>query len=168
MKNELPCYIVSDLLPLYQDNLLSEQTKADIDAHISECPDCKNKMTAMEMKINLQPAQAQATASESKDNKSTDVKDTASKLQMDPLKKVRFYQKAMTALGAVIAFILGASCPIAFLGLLVLDRGQIAAYQVDRVKKLWYIIASWSLMAGVIVCVVYLLILLLIRRLISK
>ena len=27
MNKELPCYIISDLLPLYQDDILSEQTK---------------------------------------------------------------------------------------------------------------------------------------------
>ena len=31
MNKRLPCYIVSDLLPLYQDDILSEQTKKDID-----------------------------------------------------------------------------------------------------------------------------------------
>ena len=29
MNKRLPCYIVSDLLPLYQDDILSEQTKKD-------------------------------------------------------------------------------------------------------------------------------------------
>lgn len=43
MNKELPCYIVSDLLPLYQDDILSEQTKLDIDKHLCECKDCKKK-----------------------------------------------------------------------------------------------------------------------------
>ena len=30
MNKELPCYIVSDLLPLYQEEILSEQTKKDM------------------------------------------------------------------------------------------------------------------------------------------
>lgn len=37
MNKRLPCYIVSDLLPLYQDDILSEQTKKDIDKHLTEC-----------------------------------------------------------------------------------------------------------------------------------
>ena len=43
MNKELPCYIISDLLPLYQDDILSEQTKKDIDRHLSQCKDCKKK-----------------------------------------------------------------------------------------------------------------------------
>ena len=30
MNKTLPCYIVSDLLPLYQEDILSEETKKDI------------------------------------------------------------------------------------------------------------------------------------------
>ena len=36
MNKELPCYIISDLLPLYQDDILSEQTKKDIDKRYIE------------------------------------------------------------------------------------------------------------------------------------
>ena len=46
-----------------------------------------------------------------------DVQTSDVELKNNPLKKVRFYQKALTALGAVIAFILGACFPIAVLGL---------------------------------------------------
>ena len=47
MNKRLPCYIVSDLLPLYQDDILSEQTKKDIDKHLTECRECQKKMAAM-------------------------------------------------------------------------------------------------------------------------
>lgn len=43
MNKRLPCYIVSDLLPLYQDDILSEQTKKDIDKHLTECRECQKK-----------------------------------------------------------------------------------------------------------------------------
>ena len=148
MNKELPCYIVSDLLPLYQDDILSEQTKLDIDKHLCECKDCKKKMDAMKMQINVQPANTE--------------------LKTDPLKKVRFYQKALTALGAAIAFILGACIPIAVLGLAVLERGEIATYQIARVKHFWYVFVSWSFGAGIIACVIYFLIILLIGKIIRK
>ena len=35
MNKNIPCYMISDLLPLYQDDLLSEQTKKDVDDHLS-------------------------------------------------------------------------------------------------------------------------------------
>lgn len=148
MNRELPCYVVSDLLPLYQDDLLSEQTKKDIEKHLNECEECKKKMMAMTMQI--------------------DVPNTNAELKINPLKKVRFYQKMLTALGAVIAFILGACTPIAVLGLMVLERGEIATYQIERVKSLWYVLASWSCAAGIAACVIYFLIILLIKKIIRK
>lgn len=148
MNKELPCYVISDLLPLYQDDILSEQTKKDIDRHISGCEECRKKLLAMKMQIDVQ---------------STDVE-----LKSNPLKKVKFYQKMLTALGAVIAFVLGACVPIAILGLTVLERGEIAAYQIERVKSLWYILALRSCVAGIAVCVIYFLLLLLIRKIIGK
>ena len=148
MNKEIPCYVISDLLPLYQDDILSEQTKKDIDRHLSGCEECRKKLLAMKMQIDVQ---------------STDVE-----LKSNPLKKVKFYQKMLTALGAVIAFVLGACVPIAILGLTVLERGEIAAYQIERVKSLWYILALWSCVAGIAVCVIYFLLLLLIRKIIGK
>ena len=107
MNKELPCYVVSDLLPLYQENILSEQTKKDIDKHLNECEECKE--TLVEMKTQI------------------DVPNTNTELKSNPLKKVRFYQKMLTILGAVIAFISGTCAPAAILGLIVLERGEIAA-----------------------------------------
>lgn len=148
MNRELPCYVVSDLLPLYQDDLLSEQTKKDIEKHLNECEECKKKMMAMTMQI--------------------DVPNINAELKINPLKKVRFYQKMLTVLGAAIAFILGACTPIAVLGLMVLERGEIATYQIERVKSLWYVLASWSCAAGIAACVIYFLIILLIKKIIRK
>lgn len=148
MNKELPCYVISDLLPLYQDDILSEQTKKDIDRHLSGCEECRKKLLAMKMQIDVQ---------------STDVE-----LKSNPLKKVKFYQKMLTAFGAVIAFVLGACAPIAILGFTVLERGEIAVYQIERVKSLWYILALWSCVAGIAVCVIYFLLLLLIRKIIGK
>lgn len=148
MSKGLPCYIVSDLLPLYQDDILSEQSKRDMDKHFNECKDCKKKMEAVKMQIDVEPINAE--------------------LKTNPLKKVRFYQKALTVLGAVIAFVLGACYPIAILGFTVLERGEIAAYQIERLKKLWYILALRSCVMGIIVCAIYFLLILLIRKLISK
>ena len=63
-----------------------------------------------------------------------DVQNTNIELKSNPLKKVKFYQKMLTVLGAVMAFILGACTPIAILGITVLERGEIATYQIERVK----------------------------------
>ena len=150
MNKEIPCYVISDLLPLYQDDILSEQTKKDIDRHLSGCEECRKKLLAMKMQIDVQ---------------STDVE-----LKSNPLKKVKFYQKMLTAFGAVIAFVLGACAPIAILGLMVLERGEIAVYQIERVKSLWYILAlnRYTYSCRIALCVIYFLLLLLIRKIIGK
>ena len=88
MNKELPCYIVSDLLPLYQEDIVSEQTKKDIDKHVNECIECKKMMDAMKKELDIQTVNKE--------------------LKTNPLKKVKCYQKILTAIGAVIAFILGA------------------------------------------------------------
>ena len=148
MNKDIPCYVISDLLPLYQEDLLSEQTKKEVDDHLNECLDCRKKMDAVKMQIvthatNIEP-------------------------KIDPLKKVRFYQKALTVLGAVITFILGACFPIAVLGFTVLERGEIASFQIQRIKGLWYVFALRCCIAGILVCAVYFLLILLIRKMISK
>ena len=60
MNKDIPCYVISDLLPLYQDDLLSEQTKKEVDDHLNECLDCREEMDAVQMQIiahttNIEP-----------------------------------------------------------------------------------------------------------------
>ena len=44
MNKEISCYIVSDLLPLYQEDILSEETKKDIEKHLNECKEFRKKL----------------------------------------------------------------------------------------------------------------------------
>ena len=53
-KNELPCYIVNDLLPLYMDGLLSPETKAAVSCHLEHCPSCSRQYAVMEEPIHGQ------------------------------------------------------------------------------------------------------------------
>ena len=53
--SKLKCSIVEDLMPLYIEDLLSEETKKEIELHLDECEDCKEvydelKKTVLEMK----------------------------------------------------------------------------------------------------------------------
>ncbi len=41
------CEVVQDLLPLYVDNICSMQSREIVDAHIEECPRCKEQLTAL-------------------------------------------------------------------------------------------------------------------------
>lgn len=148
MIKKIPCYIVSDLIPLYQDEILSEETKEAIDEHLKQCNDCRKKMDTIEMQV--------------------DVKVTNDELKSNPLLKVRTYQKILTRLGAAIAFIFGAASPIIILGIGVLMRGGITEYQIERLKNLWYILTLECCFAGIVVCAIYFLITVVVRKIISK
>ena len=43
MNKELQCNIVNDLLPLYMDDLTSEETNSFIKKHLEECQNCQNE-----------------------------------------------------------------------------------------------------------------------------
>lgn len=45
MKNE--CNIVRDLLPLYIENMASEETREFVEAHLSKCPECNELYLSM-------------------------------------------------------------------------------------------------------------------------
>lgn len=148
MNKELPCYIVSDLLPLYQDDILSEQTKQDIDTHISQCENCKKDLNEMKMKINIKSAN--------------------SEIKNNPLKKIRFYQKTQAILGAVIAFFLGMCLPIVRVMITIIGYGEIPDYYLARLKIAWHIGLLKMGISGIIICALYLVTLLLIKKLVSK
>lgn len=39
------CDIVKDLLPLYKENLLSEESVKFVEDHLKSCPKCKKQLT---------------------------------------------------------------------------------------------------------------------------
>lgn len=47
----LTCKIIEDLLPLYADGICSEDSRDIIGQHIAICPDCKEKLEAMTLKL---------------------------------------------------------------------------------------------------------------------
>jgi hypothetical protein len=49
----LTCNVIKDLLPSYIDGLVSEKTAQEIEAHLSECADCKNVHMQMKSPLNL-------------------------------------------------------------------------------------------------------------------
>ncbi|GEM_PF-1286681 len=57
-KYELPCEIVDDILPSYVDGLTNEVTNKAVDEHIAGCPDCQNKLRAMNAPDPVQPEEA--------------------------------------------------------------------------------------------------------------
>lgn len=52
---KLPCELIRDLLPLYEDRVCSEASQAFIEAHLAECPACR---ALLECSQALQPEEA--------------------------------------------------------------------------------------------------------------
>lgn len=148
MSKELPCYIVSDLLSFYEDDLLSEETIKDINEHICSCEECKRKMEAVKMQIDVKPTTAQL-----KDN---------------PLMKIRMFQRMQTIWGTVIAFILGFCLPVAFWGAKAIINEGVKAYQIERIKHFWYVIIAECCISGVVICGVFLVILFITQKYVSN
>lgn len=42
-----PCNLIKDLLPLYIDNVCSEESKEIVEQHLAECPECKTYYQSM-------------------------------------------------------------------------------------------------------------------------
>ena len=42
-----PCDLIRDLLPLYQDGVCSEESRAAVEEHLRECPSCRAYQTAL-------------------------------------------------------------------------------------------------------------------------
>ena len=47
MKNDLSCGVARDLMPLYAENLAGEESRAALERHIAQCPDCAEALAAM-------------------------------------------------------------------------------------------------------------------------
>ena len=44
----MKCHVAGDLLPLYFEHLLSEETAAELEAHLTECPACAERFARMQ------------------------------------------------------------------------------------------------------------------------
>ena len=44
---KLDCCVVRDLLPLYVENMVSDQTAEQIKQHLAECPNCQNEYNSL-------------------------------------------------------------------------------------------------------------------------
>ena len=53
------CSIVQDLLPLYAENMLREETKEFVDAHLAQCAPCRAELAALKADVPSAPVNAQ-------------------------------------------------------------------------------------------------------------
>lgn len=108
MKKE--CNVIKDLLPLYIDNLVSEDTKNYVEAHVNECEECSNMIKIMK-DIN---------------NKKIEEEANEDKIELNHLKK---YKRKMT-------FIKFITCLLATLLILILTIGIIFIYNYKKYNSI--------------------------------
>lgn len=51
--NEIKCTIIQDILPLYIDGVVSEDTKKMVDEHLKDCEKCQKEYEAMKHKLYI-------------------------------------------------------------------------------------------------------------------
>ena len=53
------CSIVQDLLPLYEEDMLREETKEFVDGHLAQCAACRAELDALKADVKPAPVNAQ-------------------------------------------------------------------------------------------------------------
>ena len=51
--SKISCNAVRDLLPLYIDGVVSEETKSEVEKHLSECSECQNEYVLLKKEVVL-------------------------------------------------------------------------------------------------------------------
>ena len=52
--SKLKCNISEDLMPLYIEDILSEESKKDMELHLEECENCKKIYNELKEDVNLE------------------------------------------------------------------------------------------------------------------
>ena len=58
--NQLPCGIIRDLLPLYQDGVCSPESREAVQAHLADCAACREELEALRTEFSCGRAAASA------------------------------------------------------------------------------------------------------------
>ena len=148
MMNKIPCALVRDLASLYAEDLVSGESRRELEAHLAECEECKSCYDVLTKE--MEGEKMEETRQES--------------LEIDYMKKIRAYQRTNTILGAIVSFLLGVFLPVGIVGLSVFAHKGIPAYYWARLQLVWPLAILRMFVSGVVVCVVYCIINHLIRK----
>ena len=58
MKDAISCQIIQDLLPLYADDVVSQDSRTLIESHLQSCPHCQRELEALSRPVTLPPEQS--------------------------------------------------------------------------------------------------------------
>ena len=53
--SKMKCELIHDLLPLYAENLCSEESRRIVAEHLADCPDCKSELGKMNTDVQIRP-----------------------------------------------------------------------------------------------------------------
>ncbi|KOY83446.1 zf-HC2 domain-containing protein [Lysinibacillus macroides] len=53
MSNKVSCEIIKDMLPLYYDDVCSDDSKRMVEEHLAECPNCQNELDRLKADFTL-------------------------------------------------------------------------------------------------------------------
>lgn len=60
MMSQVNCNIIKDILPLYADNVVSQDTRELVEQHLASCPQCRKEYTLTKQELVL-PAEQEAS-----------------------------------------------------------------------------------------------------------
>ena len=118
MNKKIDCNIIVDLLPLYHDNVVSEETKIAIDEHLANCEKCKREYQLISEEL------PKVSPNSTKDKFSQMVKK----------------QKLKRTLSIFISIILG--CGVTIGGIHVLTKEPLRAVPSDEIEVLQAYVAE--------------------------
>lgn len=121
------CGIVEDLLPLYLEDMCSEDSKAALEEHLQECPDCREKLARMKNNAIIPQTEKQ--------EKRLSIANYAKKV-----KRHRIRVGISVALICILAV-----CVLSLLGLTILDMHREANPYIFEVENGVYDLTSGAL-----------------------
>ena len=101
---DVPCRVIEDLLPLYHDDVCSEESRALVEGHLSQCEACRNELQRMRAGL---PVEEKVTVDRNSDDRV--MKGIASSWKKG---KKRSFWKGMLVTSVVAAFLV-----LAYVGL---------------------------------------------------
>ena len=140
MKHNISCALVRDLAPLYAENLVSEESRKELEAHLEACELCR----AYYHRIT--------------ENMEEDLMETARQetVEIDYMKRIRAYQITNAILGGIVSFLLGALLPVGLLGLSVfVMQNGLSDYHFARLQLIWPMVLLRMALSGIVVCFIY-------------
>ena len=90
--NKITCNVIEDMLPLYKEGLLSEDSKAIVEEHLKECPRCENYLKELSAPLD--------SIADSPENTSNNL--ALDKAPLLAIRKKLLYKKYITIAASVV------------------------------------------------------------------